>query len=321
MFGRHLVSHIKNPKLCSDNTLHVICMISNTPRYHSRYRLYREFAEAMKDTPHVTLYTVEIAFGDREFEVTEHCNPHHLQLRTRHELWHKENAMNLGVNHLLPKNWKYLCWADTDVFWRNKNWAQEALHKLQHYNVIQPWKSCADLGMYGQSNKQFDSFAFVHNEGVPKQCHPSQPYKYAHSGYAWACTRYFWENVHGLMQFPILGSADHHMAWAMIGEVQKSIPHKIHPSYRRLCHEWEKKAFRATCGRLGFVNTHIEHHYHGPKAKRMYRERWSILIDNHYDPDHNLVCDSQGLLHIANNPKLAHEVSEYMHARSEDATE
>jgi hypothetical protein len=46
------------------------------------------------------LYTAEVAFGERHFEVTEAGNPRHLQLRTTSEIWHKENALNLLIQRL-----------------------------------------------------------------------------------------------------------------------------------------------------------------------------------------------------------------------------
>lgn len=51
---------------------------------------------------------------------------------------------------------------------------------------------------------------------APASSMPDCDYRrYGHTGYVWACTRYFWENVGGLMDFCILGSADHNMALAM----------------------------------------------------------------------------------------------------------
>jgi len=316
----HIPNHIHNPELTHDNTLHVVGVISNPVRYHSRYRLFREWYKQMEETPHVQVYAVEIAFGDRQFEVTDPNNPRHLQLRTSHELWHKENMINLAVRHLLPTNWRYVCWSDTDIFHTTPGWAQETLHQLQHYHVVQPWRDCLDLGPYGEVLKHFQSFCYVHRLGVPKQTHPSQPYMYAHSGFQWACTRLFWENIPGwgLIDWAILGSADHHMAWAMINEVDRSIHKRMGEDFKRKCHEWQGHAYRITQGHLGFVKTRIEHKFHGPKKKRYYRERWAILYENHFSPDHDLAYDRQGLLYLRDKPRLQHEIHDYFRARSED---
>jgi hypothetical protein len=66
------------------------------------------------ETSGATLYTFEVAFGGREFEITEPNNPRHLQLRASSELWRKENALNLMAQRL-PAEAQYLAWIDADV--------------------------------------------------------------------------------------------------------------------------------------------------------------------------------------------------------------
>ena len=93
--------------------LDVVAVVSNPCRYRSRYDLYRAFERHMHASG-VRLTTVELAFGERPWEVTEPDNPRHVRLRTAYELWHKENLINLGVQHL-PRDWKYVAWIDADV--------------------------------------------------------------------------------------------------------------------------------------------------------------------------------------------------------------
>ena len=317
MIHDHLVDHIHHKQLVSDNILYVIGVISNPVRYHSRYRLFRKWREEMESTPNVKVITCELAFGARHHEVTEPMNPFHLQLRTDQELWHKENQINLA-ERILPRNWKYACWCDTDVFFPDKGWAQEALHQLQHYDLIQPWRDCVDLGAHGNVLQHFQSFCYIHSLGVPKQTHPSQPYKYAHSGFAWACTRQFWENTKGLMERCIVGSADHHMAWAAINKVEHSVHGKMPDEFKRYAKEWQRDAFKITHGNLGYVKTRIEHHFHGPKNKRGYRERWQIFIDHKFNPYQDLSYDEQGLLRLNGKPCLEEEIRKYFRSRHED---
>lgn len=321
MSQNHLVQHIRHPELSNDNTLHVVGVLFNPMRYHSRLRLFRKWYEEMKATPNVKVYVVELAFGDRKFEVTEAGDPTHLQLRGRQEIWHKESLINLGVKHLLPLDWKYLSWCDTDVHFMDPHWAQEAMQQMQHYALIQPWRDCSDLGFNGEILQTFQSFCYIHRLGVPKQTHPSQPYKYAHSGYVWCCTRKFWEAVGGLMEWCIVGSGDHHQAWAAIGNVAASVHGEMPEGFKRKAREWEQRAYRATNGgQLGFVPTRIEHEFHGPKNKRRYRERWQIFIDHKFDPYEHLTYDEQGLVTLVGKPRLQEECREYLGFRHEDDT-
>jgi hypothetical protein len=316
----HIEQHVRNTELVSDNILHVIGVVSNPVRYHSRYRIAREWIDHIKATPQTKLYMVEAAFGDRHHEVTDDCEDH-LRVRTRSELWVKENLINLGVRHLLPRDWKYVAWVDADVFFRDPNWAQETLHQLQHYDAVQPWQQCADLGHLGNILQTHQAFGFLHQAGVKKQRHSEEPYPFGHSGFAWAATRRLWEATGGLMDWAILGSADHHMAWAMIGDLPTSIHQRMPASFIRKCMEWQTKALRITHGQVGYTPGRIEHQFHGPKARRFYRERWQVLIEHGFDPDRDLMYDEQGVVQLVGNPRLEQALRQYNRSRHEDSIE
>jgi hypothetical protein len=324
MHGSHIVNHICKPHLREDSTLHVIGVCSNPVRYHSRYRIAREWIKHMFETPNVQLHIVETAFGDRHHELELPPGVNVLHLRTHSELWIKEAMINLAVRHLLPKDWKYVAWIDMDVFFRDPHWALETIHQLQHFQIVQPWQTCADLGPQGGSFQDFRSFGFQHQRRVPKQKWPAQPYPYAHSGFAWACTRKFWENIvqfGGLIWWAILGSADHHMAFACIGEVQDTVHGKMSAGFKRRAQEWQQAVMRVTHGEVGFTPGRIEHMFHGPKKRRYYRERWQLLIDHGFCPDKDLVLDSQGLPILCGKPRLEQAIRMYNRSRFEDSIE
>jgi hypothetical protein len=314
----HIVNAIGNHQLVTDSTLHVVAVISNPARYHSRYRIFRQWAEHMRATANVQLHVAELAFGDRHHEVTGAAD---LQLRSSYELWHKENLINLAVRHLLPRDWKYVAWIDADVWFQQPNWAVETVHLLQHYPVVQPWTECVDMGPHGGALAMHRSFCGLVQKRVRMQRHKGEPYAYGHSGFAWACTREFWEAARGLMDFAILGSADHHMAWAMINDVASSVHGGMSDSFKRRCREWQSAAFGRTHGNLAAVSGVLQHAWHGSKTNRFYRERWQVLVDHKYDPDTDLGYDAQGLVYVRNKPGLEEDIRRYMRSRQEDGIE
>ncbi len=316
--SRHIVNHIHNPELASDNTLHVVVVISNVESYHSRYRLARECIERLQGTPNVKLHVVEAAHGDRQHELEESKGG--LRLRIHSNAWVKENLINLGIRHLLPRDWRYVSWADGDLEFRDPHWAQAALHQLQHFPIIQPWQQCADLRPHGGISALHTSFGYTDQTGTRKR-QTANGYTYGHTGYAWAATRAFYEQVGGLVDFCILGSADHHMALACVGEVDRTVHTKmITPFFRRL-HEWQARALRMTHKEVGFSVGRIEHHFHGSKARRYYRERWQILVENGFNPDTDLMYDDQGVIHIVGKPALEHAIRHYNRSRMEDSVD
>lgn len=130
----------------------VITVLSNPVRYRRRYELYHRFAQMCKDAE-VNLITVEQAFGNRRFMVTESSNPNHLQIRTVEELWHKENMINMGVKHaqMLARTRgqevKEVAWVDADCRAARmpRDWFEETWHELQHFEFVQMWESLIDL--------------------------------------------------------------------------------------------------------------------------------------------------------------------------------
>lgn len=316
-----IVNQITKPELQSDNTLHVIGVVSNYAMFHSRYRLFRQWYQEMLSTKNVKVYIVEAAYKDRQFECTEANNPMHLQLRTNSQAWVKESMINCAVRHLLPRDWKYMGWFDADISFENPNWAQMTLHQLQVHELVQPWQQCLDLGPHGNIMQTFQSFGWVHQLGTRKQRNSKEPYQYAHSGFAWACTRRFFEALpgKGLIDWMILGSADFNMAWASIGDVVSTIYGTRAPSIHRRLKEWELAAFKQTNGSVGYVPGFIKHHFHGAKKNRFYESRDQILNRTNFDPDHDLGYDEQGLIRIFNNPKLEIGIQKYNSMRAEDS--
>lgn len=320
----HLVPQIRNPELETDSTLHVIGVIQNPVRYHSRYRLFRQWAKEMHQTKNVKLHVVEAVYGDRHPECRPHFNEYNYhQVRIHSEIWLKENLINIGVKNLLPKNWKYLAWVDCDVHFRDPHWALGTIHQLQHYNIVQPWQSANDLDFHGNIMNTWTSFGSLIARGKPiyhDKTKQGQGYEYGHTGYAVACTRYFFENVQKLADFNIVGAGDHLMLWSCVNKADSTMPKQISRGYREACEDWERKAFHATAGLVGFTPGRLEHHWHGSKVRRQYWNRWRILLENHFDPKHDLAYDSQGVLVLCGKNKYAieHAVMAYNRQRCED---
>jgi len=95
-----------------EQTLHVAAAYSNPVRWTSRRVLMNDFRDHMRASANVALHVGELAYGDRPFEVTG-GDPNDVQLRTSHELWHKENILNLVVQRF-PPGWRYGAVMDGD---------------------------------------------------------------------------------------------------------------------------------------------------------------------------------------------------------------
>lgn len=304
------------------HVLHVIAVISNFARFKRRYELYWKFKRQMDEHKNVILYTCEVALGDRPFMVTEPGNPRHLQLRTRDELWIKENMINLMVRRL-PLGWTYMAWVDADVEFLNRDFANETIHQLQNHKIVQMFENVVNLGPDGEIVSTATSFM---SQYIKKASGYPYRNKYAgthwHPGFAHACTREAYDAMGGLIDYAILGAADHHMVLAWIGKVDDSYPPGLHPNYVKRLKQYEALCERTIRREVSYVKGTIIHEWHGRYKNRRYVERWSILQGNEFDPEVDIKYNSYGILVFATEKnKLRDEIREYFRQRNEDGVE
>lgn len=301
--------------------IHVVTMISNPRRYESRYRLYEEFKEHIVHDCKVNLWTAEVAFGQREFRVTNPHEPRDIQLYTYDELWIKERALQLAVWRLTEDfpDWEYVVWSDSDIVFQNRDWLTETWQQLQHYAVVQCFQNAIDLGPDGRALHTHTGFAFSYVTGRPYK----SGYHDWHPGYVWAARREAFRAT-GFYDAAILGSGDRHMACGWIGKIQQSVNGGVSPGYKAKLAAWQAKAEREVRRNIGYVPGTILHKWHGKKADRQYRDRWRILVENQYDPDVDIVPDEQGLYRLVDDGtpraiKLRDDIRKYFSARNEDS--
>ena len=313
------------------NILDVVAVISNPFRYRSRYDLYRQFERHALESG-VRLTTVELAYGERLFEVTSPDNPRHVQFRSSHTLWHKENLINLGIARL-PADWRYVAWIDADIQFARHDWAQETMQQLQHHPVVQMWSHAIDLGpKHEPMGPQHQGFAFCYRENIPFAYAPNgsalsyphtqgpRPANYWHSGFAWAARREAIDTLGGLMDFAVLGAGDWHMAKALLGMALEGMYPGVSSSYLRKVAAWQDRA-AALRRNIGYVPGLINHYFHGKKVDRKYWSRWQIIVNNGFDPDKHLVYDAQGVLRLSDDSPIAlrDDIASYFTQRNEDS--
>jgi hypothetical protein len=241
-------------------------------------------------------------------------------------VWNKENLINIGFSRL-QDDWKYVAWIDADVNFRREHWASETVHALQHYDIIQPWADCYDLGPHGEHLQHHRGFCRQFFDGHPVAADRWKfwtfnggPYCYPHSGYAWAARRQTIEWLGGLIDIGALGAGDHHMALALVGKAQYSVPKGISAAYLRHVMQWQGRAIHHVNYNVGYVPGTIEHNWHGRKTDRKYVDRWEILVKNDFNPDTDLKKNSYGVVELAGNkPNLTRDIDHYFRQRNEDA--
>lgn len=306
---------------------YVVTPYTNFQRWKSRKANYEKFREHMRRSG-VKLITVELALGDRPFEVTDSDDPLDRQLRTWDEIWHKEAQINYGVFNVVPPNWEYIAWLDCDIsFLDEKGWATEVVHKLQENMVVQVWETCVNKGPNGEALSTNHSFVSMYEKwkkGIIKK-YQQQGYPYWHPGFGWAARREAFEGLGGLMDFGVVGHGDHHMALALAGGdfLEKFFKkHPVHPNYYDLAMGWKERADDIVRQDIGFVPGTIIHEWHGRKVDRKYQERLENIRPERFNPMRDVIRAPNGMWRLSNlNSGFRDDHRYWARGRNEDANE
>src|ERR1700752_721047 len=296
--------------------LYIITTIYNPKQYQSLYLLYQQFSRSLEIYDHVTLYTVELAYGKSPFKVTKSSNPHHIQLRTDHELWHKENLINIGVSNL-PNDWERLAILDADIRFVDPNWVDNTIEALRHYPIVQMFSESIDLSCHHTLIQKFNGFVYAKHilNDVEKLDRTL-------TGHAWAYNRNAYEKINGVFEYAIVGGGDYYMCHSLFGDVKEGLEDRIGeacPEFRNMLLKWESNAFNKIKGNVGHLSGLILHYWHGRKSSRGYSTRHRHLYDNDYNPRLDLRKTSSGLLELTDhNPKLTSGLRDYFTSRNED---
>ena len=303
-------------KLDQSRILHVVIVISNPICYKKRYQLFEEFIDRYKNNPQIVLHATELQQGDKPYATSAD-----FQLRTEHEVWHKENLINLTIQRL-PDDWKYVAWIDADIEFHNEQWAQDTIDALQHYKVVQLFSHAIDLGPNDEAFGLYSGFGYDFCKGYDFRTKKLNYKGKGHTGYAWAISKDTFNKIGGLVDFAILGSADAHMAHAFINQVHKSYHDYVHSNYKKMLDIFQTRCQEAINMSIGYVRGTILHHWHGKKRDRQYVSRWKTLVEHQYDPLMDIYRDDHGLIQLSHRkPELRKALQIYFRCRNEDSVD
>lgn len=302
--------------MTSNKKLYVVTSIFNPEEYQSRYRLYRNFADYLKQFANVELWTVELIFEGQEFAVTRADCPQHIQLKTDEVLWYKENLLNIGIQHL-PTDAEYIAWIDADIVFENDDWANDTITALDQYPFVQMFEEACDLGPNGEVIGRDKSFIYKWLNGNV------DPKKRGRSGLAWAATRDALDCVGGLIDWGIVGSGDWFMAFSLTEQItDSSLDSKSGGFSGQAIQAWADSCKKCVAGNVGYVPGLVKHNWHGKKSNRGYNWRWRILSENKFNPIEDLGYRENGLIKLkSHKPQLLEDIKQYFQSRDEDDTE
>ncbi len=287
---------VKN-KLEGNARLHVFTAYFNHNQSENVKTNFLRFQKHMQELG-VTLHVVEVVLNNAPFEVTNPNVKTHTQLRAKYELFRKENVLNIAIRKALETfkdDIDFLAWVDADIRFVSETVVQDTINQLHRHKVVQMWSRAIDLDpdnhplVFGNNEGSVvKSFAWNYVEdGL--EAKPKGGYSTIwHPGYAWAITREAYEEMGGFFDISILGAGDHHMAMAFVGKSEGSIHGGTTQNYQDRAFEHLARIEQVINGDLCYIDGLVLHYWHGRKGDRKYVERWSVLVDNKFEPGYDL---------------------------------
>lgn len=294
----------------------------NPMGYKSRRVNYEIFAALMRRSG-IPLLTVECAFNDQPYDLPEQLDV--VRVRSQSPIWQKERLLNLAISWL-PSACRSVSWHDCDMVYLNKNWAQETVELLEHVGVVQLFQTCNRLPQNFADGVDMRDLCTSFTEVVgknPEVLKTNCYYDHGHPGYAWAARRDILDR-HGLYEHAIVGSADHCMAHAAVGDYYSECAHRpMHKQPRLVEHfyEWAKPFADSVGGRIGTVSGEAMHLWHGDLAHRKYLMRHLEFAEFGVNPFTDIIAIPGRPLELRNNGRNAAVIkwfNEYFVDRRED---
>ena len=313
--------------------------------YARRLANHRLFRERLG----VPLLTIELSH-DGEFELRDDDADRVLRRTCRDVLWQKERLLNLAVE-ALPQSCDTVAWIDADVLFERDDWAAETLERLDHDVLVQLFSRYTDLprdvlpehaaarglpetgdsfawlaARGGHDHDLFDAvWGFTFEESghdTERADAAARVRRKRNSGFGWAARRELLTR-HGLYDACILGCGDRAITCAAYGRAADSGQNWIRNARQREHFlAWAAPFAADVAGRVGCVEGHVHHLWHGELTDRRYRHRWQHDLLRDFDPFTDIAVDERGCWRWSSaKPALHAYVAEYFALRLEDGRE
>ncbi len=253
----------------------------------------------------IPLLTVQLVLDGRR-DLTPADADKLVTLEDGDALWQKERLFNVALAHLPPEA-DYVAWLDTDIIFERPDWHGQAVAKLQHSTLIQPFSEGVDLESGDDERPEAwreravsgRSFAYklveaghhpakVAHQQTPEMARDTMP------GFAWVARRDTMQR-HGFFDGDIVGGADGAMAEAACGWIDHAAEFRSMPPGLRLHYRtWAERFHAEVGGRVDYVPGKLFHLWHGAISSRSYRERYKEIERLGYDPRSDVVLGSDG---------------------------
>jgi hypothetical protein len=310
---KEINERIKKQEEYSKKDLAIVCCHFNPCKYKKRLMNYKLFRKEM-DFVGAHLLTVELAFGEDDFELSDF--PNVMQLRAKDVMWQKERLLNIGIKKLLKEGYRKVAWVDADILFEDKDWLKKLSEKLEEYPVCQLFsKIYRDRDRDRTGDYELGAVSSYKKESVfPTLC----------PGGGWGARAEVLKEI-SLYDSAIVGGGDFLLFCACYNEAledeetKERLINKYGNLFFKHYFNWAKKWNSIIKGKVGYVDVLAKVLYHGDHKDRKYDSRNDPLIKYKFNPEEDLKLDKNECWEWATDKKKLHKtIRNYFYIRKED---
>lgn len=259
------------------------------------------------------LYGVELSLTGKF--ITEKY-PNWIKIRVSREnvCFQKEACINL-LEKFIPEKYTKIAWIDCDIFFKNKNWYNDASEKLSSYRVIQLFSNEIFTNRIGKEGKVVPSLLSVGGPNVETEAK-----KYLGTpGAALAARRDLWKKAGGLFPFSFVGGGDSVFMYTLYNNYNDKNINRACGFYKKFkpYFDWAENVRKYVNQSCSWIEGEIVHSWHGDKESRQYNSRHDIADMINWQK--TLTLDNRGLIEFKNCPNGVYsEIYMYFKNRNED---
>ena len=302
------------------NKLALVCCYFNPCNYISKYFNFLNFYLKISKVENVDVFVIESFDKNSKFRLNENIENVH-SIYCQEIYWHKEQLLNKLLNKH-KKDYPYIGWVDGDVEFKNSNWVDNILTKLETNEIVQ---ICREINK--ESNFRHD---FTTTKSVTHylEQHPESLYKNLYNrlgepGYGFVYnSKIIQNNDTPMYDKAICGSGDflNLLGYLDIPDFETYIKHDRFfyntPDFLNDYMKWRLCTHKTT--QISYANNTILVTYHGSQKNRSYVERETILRTHNYSPNINLVINKKTKMFFIHPQKLRNSIKHYFESRQED---
>lgn len=295
-----------------------------------RRDIYKTFARELRNQGG-KLLTVELPFGEREFELSEADADVLIQLRGGSFLWQHERLLNIALDNL-PHDCDKVAWVDADIVFNDARWLETTAQLLEKYRVLQPFsfrlslgKDCSSLDLTrlfplpkGCCIEPSYLLAYLKLDG--KKYRPDNQFARPNHGSVWAARRDILDSVRFYDRL-VMGGGDSVMLHAFLGDGQGDFAlNKLSKPLLKDIGSYSQLVDSLVEGSVYYQDELIIHLWHGNLYNREYVKRQEILCEHEFDPEADIQVSETGTWEWASDKEELHSaVKDYFELRKEEA--